>query len=101
MNNRADTDSAVLGMAGELLYGLWGSAGGHYTRYGVHGDADVARTAGWDAGLRWQANVWDGLLAGIAYDGHGDYRTANDPASPARRPRPSCRWASAPWRTMR
>jgi hypothetical protein len=77
VNNRADTDSAVLGVAGELLDGLWGHASGHYARYGVHGDADVARTAGWDAGLRWQANVWDGLLAGIAYDGHGDYRTAN------------------------
>jgi len=74
--NRADTDSATVGMAGELWYGLWGSASGHYTRYGVHGDADVARTAGWDAGLRWQTNVWDGLLAGIAYDGHGDYRSS-------------------------
>lgn len=75
VNNRADADSVVLGTAGELPYGLWGSASGHYTRYGVHGDADVARTAGWDAGLRWQANVWDSLLAGIAYDGNGDYRT--------------------------
>jgi hypothetical protein len=77
VNNRADTDSAILGVAGELWYGMWGNASGHYTRYGVHGDADAARTAGWDAGLRWQANVWDGLLAGIAYDGHGDYRTSN------------------------
>ena len=32
-----------------LLPGVWGSLAGHYTRYGVHGDADVARTAGWDA----------------------------------------------------
>ena len=74
VNNGADTDGAVVGVAGELVDGLWGSASGHYARYGVHGDAETARTAGWDAGLRWQANVWDGLLAGVAYDGHGDYR---------------------------
>lgn len=74
VNNRADIDDAVAGIAGGLGYGIWGNASGHYARYGVHGDADVARTAGWDAGLRWQTDVWDGLLAGIAYDGHGDYR---------------------------
>jgi hypothetical protein len=77
VNNRADTDDAILGVAGELWYGMWGSASGHYTRYGVHGDADVARTAGWDGSLRWQTNMGDGLLAGIAYDGHGDYLTSN------------------------
>jgi len=71
--NRADTDSAILGVAGELWYGLWGHASGHYDRYGVHGNADVARTAGWDAGLRWDTPVWDGLLVGLSYDGHGDY----------------------------
>jgi hypothetical protein len=77
VNNRADTDSAVLGVAGQLWYGLWGHAGGHYDRYGVHGDSDVARTAGWDAGLRWDTPVWDRLLAGFSYDGHGDYLTSN------------------------
>lgn len=77
VNNRADVDDAVIGVAGELWYGIWGNASGHYDRYGVHGDADVARTAGWDAGLRWQTNVWDGLLAGLAYDGHGDYLSEN------------------------
>ncbi|HEY0267119.1 MAG TPA: hypothetical protein VGC16_10230 [Rhizomicrobium sp.] len=76
--NRADVDTATAGLAGGLWYGFWGSLGGHYTRYGVHGDADIARTAGWDANLRWQANVWDGLLAGLSYDGHGDYLTGND-----------------------
>jgi hypothetical protein len=77
VNNRADTDSAVLGVAGQLWYGVWGHASGHYDRYGVHGDANVARTAGWDAGLRWDTPVWDGLLVGLSYDGHGDYRTSN------------------------
>jgi hypothetical protein len=65
-----------VGVAGELWYGLWGHAGGHYDRYGVHGDSDVARTAGWDAGLRWDTPVWDGLLVGLSYDGHGDYRSS-------------------------
>jgi hypothetical protein len=75
---RADTDKADIGFTRELGYGLWGSAAGHYTRYGVHGDADVARTAGWDGNLRWNTDVWDGLLAGLSYDGHGEYRTDND-----------------------
>ncbi len=58
----------------ELVEGLWGSASGHYVRCGVQGDAEPARTAGWDADLCWQTNVWDGLLAGVAYDGHGECR---------------------------
>jgi hypothetical protein len=75
---RADTDTVVGGVGGQLWYGLWGSVGGHYARYGVHGDADVGRTAGWDANLRWQADVWNGLLAGLSYDGHAEYLASND-----------------------
>ena len=78
VNYRGQTDSAKIGYVQQLMPDLWGHVAGHYTRYGVHGDADVARTAGWDAGLRWNADVWSGLLAGIAYEGHGDYLTAND-----------------------
>jgi hypothetical protein len=78
VDNRADTDNASLGFTGQLGYGLWASAAGHYTRYGVHGDAEVARTAGWDANLRWNADTWGGLLAGISYDGHGEYRSNYD-----------------------
>jgi hypothetical protein len=78
VNNLADTDSAVLGLGGQIWQGLWGSASGHYFRYGVHGDSDVARTAGWDANLRWQSDVWNGLLAGLTYDGHGDYLTSSE-----------------------
>ena len=78
VNFRADTDNATIGYTQMLLPGLWGSLAGHYTRYGVHGDADVARTAGWDANLRWDVPVWAGLLAGISYDGHGEYVTNND-----------------------
>ena len=28
--------------------------------------------------LRWDMPIWDGLLAGISYDGHGEYVTNND-----------------------
>ena len=75
---RADKDMVTAGYSQLLGYGIWGSVSGDYVRYGVHGDADVARTAGWNGSLRWQADVWDGLLAGIAYDGHGEYRLSND-----------------------
>ncbi|MFO1247494.1 MAG: hypothetical protein U1E93_04550 [Alphaproteobacteria bacterium] len=78
VDNRAATDSATIGYTQQLWTGLWGSIAGHYTRYGVHGDADVARTAGWDGSLRWNTPIWGGLLAGISYDGHGEYLTSND-----------------------
>jgi hypothetical protein len=78
VNNRADTDSATVGYAQTFGSGLSASVAGRYTRYGVHGDAEVTRTAGWDANLRWNTEPWSGLLAGISYDGRGDYLTAND-----------------------
>jgi len=74
---RADTDNATIGYTQLLAPGLWGSIAGHFTRYGVHGNADIGRTAGWDGSLRWNIPVWDGLLAGISYDGHGEYLTDN------------------------
>jgi hypothetical protein len=74
---RADTDNATIGYTQLLAPGLWGSLAGHFTRYGVHGSADIGRTAGWDGSLRWNIPVWDGLLAGISYDGHGEYLTDN------------------------
>jgi hypothetical protein len=75
---RADKDMVTAGYTQLLGYGFAGSLSGDYTRYGVHGDADVARTAGWNANLRWQTDIWAGLLAGISYDGHGEYRLSND-----------------------
>lgn len=78
VNFRADTDSATLGYTQLLLPDIWGSLAGHYTRYGVHGDANVARTAGWDANLRWNMPIWAGLLTGLSYDGHGEYLIDND-----------------------
>ncbi len=75
---RADKDTVTAGYSQLFGYGFAGSLAGDYIRYGVHGDADVARTAGWNGNLRWQTDVWAGLLAGISYDGHGEYRMSND-----------------------
>lgn len=79
---QAQTDRGVLGYGGLIGWGLWGSISGGATRYGVHGDSDVARTGSWDANLRWQADLYDGLLAGISYDGHGEYRINYDTRTP-------------------
>lgn len=72
---RADKDDVTLGYSQLLGWGVAASLAGHYSEYGVHGDANVARTAGWDGNLRWQSDIYDGLLAGLSYDGHGEYRT--------------------------
>ena len=74
----ANIDKAALGYSQLLAYGVWASANGSYTRYGVLGDDDVARTAGWDGNLRWNADVWNGLMAGLSYDGHAEYRIGFD-----------------------
>ena len=74
----AKTDKGALGYSQLLAYGVWASINGNYTRYGVLNDDDVARTAGWDGNLRWNMDVWNGLMAGISYDGHAEYRVSHD-----------------------
>ena len=69
----AQRDEAEAGIQRHLGYGLWGGLAGHGRRYGIDGDDNVAVSAGWNANLRWSANL-GGVLAGIAYDGMGDYR---------------------------
>jgi hypothetical protein len=73
---RAFTDHAQLGVAGQLGWGFWGSLSAHGTNYGVHGNASVGKTAGWAASLRW-SDALGPVLAGLAYDGQGDYLAAN------------------------
>jgi hypothetical protein len=75
---RADTDDALVGYTQQLGYGLWGSLAGAYTRYGVRGDANVARTAGWNGNLRWNSDNWNGLLLGLSYDAHAEYLIDSD-----------------------
>jgi hypothetical protein len=75
--SRGDKDEAVVAMGQRLGYGLWASLAGHATQYGVHGDAGAVLTAGWDGNLRWSTDL-GGIMAGISYDGHGEYIVRND-----------------------
>ena len=61
--------AAGLGLLGQPLPA-------HGDNYGVHGNASVGKTAGWAASLRWSDDLGP-VLAGLAYDGHGDYLVAN------------------------
>jgi hypothetical protein len=70
--SRAFKDELVLGTGQHLGYGIWASLTAHGDNYGVHGDASVGKTAGWAGSLRWSDELGP-VLAGIAYDGHGDY----------------------------
>jgi hypothetical protein len=74
--NRAFTDRVVLGTGQHLGWGFWASLAAHGDNYGVHGNSSVAKTAGWDASLRWSTDLGP-VLAGLAYDGHGDYLVNN------------------------
>jgi hypothetical protein len=77
--NRADRDSATLAGGTQLGWGVWASGAGHFTNYGVHGDSQIAYTAGWDGSLRWTTPLpWFGVQAGLAYDGFGEYRLDYD-----------------------
>ena len=73
---RAFKDEVVLGTGQHLGYGFWASIAGHGDNYGIHGNASVAKMAGWDGSLRWTTDLGP-LLAGLAYDGHGDYLVNN------------------------
>jgi len=76
--NRADRDQATVAGAMQLGWGLWASGAGHFTNYGVHGDSQVAQTAGWDANLHWTTEMPWGLQAGLSYDGFAEYRLEYD-----------------------
>ena len=73
---RAFKDELVLGTGQHLGYGIWASLAAHGDNYGVHGNASVAKTAGWAGSLRWSTDLGP-VLAGIAYDGHGEYLADN------------------------
>lgn len=75
---RGFTDQIVLGTGQRLGWGIWASLAGHGTNYGMHGDASTGKTAGWDFNLRWSADLGGIVLAGLSYDGHGDYVMASE-----------------------
>ncbi len=71
--DQAVRDQAEIDGAAELLDNLWGSAELHLTRYGVHGDANLAHTAGFTASLAYLLPVYDELTAGATYTADGEY----------------------------
>lgn len=73
---RGERDYSAIFAAGEVWDGVWLSAEGRATRYGIHGDANVATTAGWKASLRW--DLFDGLPLALTYDGDGEYVIHHD-----------------------
>ena len=70
--NRGLKDEALLATGQHIGYGIWASLAGRMDGYGVSGQAHAVKTAGWDGNLRWSAD-FGGLLAGLSYDGHGEY----------------------------
>lgn len=76
--SRADRDQATVAGAMQLGWGLWASGAGHFTNYGVHGDSQVAQTAGWNGNLRWTTDLPWSLQGGIAYNGFAEYRLEYD-----------------------
>jgi len=67
---KGSTDSSALFAAGQIFDGLWATGEAMATRYGIKGDQNVARTAGWHAGLRYAIDGWP---LSINYDGDGEY----------------------------
>ena len=76
--NKAVKDEATFSAGRRLGWGLWGSLGARYTNYSLTGHSNAVQTAAWDANLRWDAELVQGLFAGISYDGQGEYRLKYD-----------------------
>ena len=67
---KGSRDYSALFAAGQIFDGLWATGEAFAARYGVKGDQNVARTAGWHAGLRYDIDGWP---LSINYDGDGEY----------------------------
>ena len=67
---KGSRDYSALFAAGQIFDGLWATGEAFAARYGVEGDQNVARTAGWHAGLRYDIDGWP---LSINYDGDGEY----------------------------
>jgi hypothetical protein len=68
--DRATRDYSALYAAGQILDGLWGAAEIKGMRYSLKGDVNVAHTAGFHAGLRYDI---EGLPLSLTYDADGEY----------------------------
>jgi hypothetical protein len=78
LRGKASKDEARFTVGRRLGYGLWGSLGARFDNYGLSRHANAVQTAGWNANLRWDAELLSGLFAGLAYDGQGEYRLRYD-----------------------
>ena len=67
---KGSRDYSALFAAGQIFDGLWATGEAYAARYGIKGDQNVARTAGWHAGLRYDIDGWP---LSINYDGDGEY----------------------------
>jgi hypothetical protein len=67
---RGERDYSAVYAAGEIFDGLWLAAEGRATRYGVHTNDNIANTAGFHAGLRYDIDGWP---LSLTYDGDGEY----------------------------
>jgi hypothetical protein len=67
---KGSRDYTALFAAGQIFDGLWATGEASATRYGIKGDQNVARTAGWHAGLRYDIDGWP---LSLNYDGDGEY----------------------------
>jgi len=76
--NKGVKDEASFTVAQRMGWGLWGSLTARFDNYGVTGHNNAVQTAGWNGNLRWDAELLQGLFAGLAYDGQGEYRLRYD-----------------------
>ena len=67
---KAERDYSALFATGQIMDGLWGTGEIRATRYGVKGDENLATSAAFHAGLRYELDGWPFSLA---YDADGEY----------------------------
>jgi hypothetical protein len=69
----AARDYGEIDAAGRLFDGLWANGELRLTRYGVHGDANVAHTIGFAGGLSYLFPSYEGVTAGASWTMDGEY----------------------------
>jgi hypothetical protein len=69
----AARDYGEIDAMGRLYDGLWATGELRLTRYGVHGDANVAHTIGFAGGLSYLFPQYEGVTAGAHWTMDGEY----------------------------
>jgi hypothetical protein len=77
VNDKAVIDRVQARFDDRIIPGLWAELAGRATRYGVSDDSNLARTAGFNASLRWVQDV-EGWSLGLAYEVNGEYVISRD-----------------------